>query len=252
MTPATTTAQQIEAALRAKLPPKLYPQLHELSEELAKVAAREQTPEEASASLNRPEFAAAFQALAAKESVDVEGLRFAFGGDKITIGNIVDSNALAVGRGAIAIKLTVQTEEQVYKVHGLDNPYLGLEAFTYERQGKFAGRKREVTAAVDLLTAPGAQRSLLFITGASGSGKSSFAQAGLLPALETFYRQRHQDVQHAVFRPSRLPLDAFKDALLQLGLPAGKLALEAVLERPGRFALFLQHVTPPPQVNLIV
>ena len=41
-----------------------------------------------------------------------------------------------------------------------------------------------------LATKAGAERTLLFVTGASGSGKSSFAQAGLLPALESHYQER--------------------------------------------------------------
>lgn len=102
MTPATTTTQQIEAALRAELPPELHPQLRDLSEELAKVVAGERTPTEASASLNSPEFAAAFQALAVKKAVDVGEIRFVFGGDKITVGNIVNSKAVAAGAGALA------------------------------------------------------------------------------------------------------------------------------------------------------
>jgi hypothetical protein len=102
MTPATTTAQQIDAALRAKLPPELYPQLHELSEELAKVAARERTPEEASTSLNRPEFAAAFRSMEGTQPIEAGGVKLEFGGDKISIGNIRDSKAVAAGAGALA------------------------------------------------------------------------------------------------------------------------------------------------------
>jgi hypothetical protein len=70
------------------------------------------------------------------------------------------------------------------------------------------------------MTAPGGQRTLLFVTGASGSGKSSFAQAGLIPAIEAFYQERRMEVRRAVLRPDTQPLAALADALLQLGLPA--------------------------------
>src|SRR5215471_8912172 len=60
-------------------------------------------------------------------------------------------------------------------VGGLENPYLGLRAFTYDDSQSFTGRERAIIEAVGLLTAPGEFRSLLFVTGASGSGKSSFA-----------------------------------------------------------------------------
>ncbi|MBV7326815.1 PQQ-binding-like beta-propeller repeat protein [Chloroflexi bacterium TSY] len=122
--------------------------------------------------------------------------------------------------------------EEAYDVRSLLNPYLGLHAFTYEERGRYAGREHTIEQALKLLTLPGEQRTLLFITGASGSGKSSFAQAGLLPALETHYTQRNQTVRWAVFRPSRQPLAGFADALLRLGLPA-----EGIFAAAGKYML---------------
>ncbi|HMP40440.1 MAG TPA: hypothetical protein PKA05_08680 [Roseiflexaceae bacterium] len=114
---------------------------------------------------------------------------------------------------------TVQIGVDPYAVGGLPNPYLGLRAFTYAERERFAGREREIRHAITHLTDPGNQQSLMFVTGASGSGKSSFAQAGLLPALEAHYQARKLAVLHAVMRPGRRPLAALADALLQLGLP---------------------------------
>jgi hypothetical protein len=110
-----------------------------------------------------------------------------------------------------------------YNVQGLPNPYLGLQPFTYAERAKYAGRDAQIAVALTKLTTPGEQRTLLFITGASGSGKSSFAQAGLIPALEQHYQQRHQTVRHAVFRPSKQPMAMLGDALLQLGMPGVQL-----------------------------
>src|SRR4051812_32246547 len=70
------------------------------------------------------------------------------------------------------------TEEQAYNVGGLTNPYLGLNHFAYKDRAKYAGREQTIDEAVQKLTAPGAKRTVLFVTGASGSGKSSFALAG--------------------------------------------------------------------------
>ena len=53
------------------------------------------------------------------------------------------------------------------------------------------------------MKAPSAPITMLFVTGASGSGKSSFAQAGLLPALEKHYAEFV--VKHAVMRPAGVP-----------------------------------------------
>ncbi len=129
-------------------------------------------------------------------------------GASITIGE-----GDVVGRDKIT---TIITDEKTYDVAGLPNPYLGLRSFTYAERGRYAGRKRSVEEAVAKLTTPGEQRVLLFITGVSGSGKSSFAQAGLLPALEAHYDQRSQPVRRAVFRPGAHPIAARDDALKQL------------------------------------
>ena len=111
-------------------------------------------------------------------------------------------------------------EEQSYNVSGLPNPYLGLRAFTYDDRDLYAGRSYAVDEAVTKLTQPGDKRVLLFVTGASGSGKSSFAQAGLLPALATHYEKRNVKLLRSVFRPSRRPLPLLQDALEQVGIPS--------------------------------
>jgi hypothetical protein len=131
-----------------------------------------------------------------------------------------------------------------YDVRDLANPYLGLAAFTYAERAKYAGRERVVERAVELLTTPGKQRVLLFITGASGSGKSSLAQAGLLPALEQHYGS--DNLHRAVFRPSRHPIDSLLDALQrQVRLPIQTLERERL---PQAFSTFLSQHIPSPQV----
>ena len=70
--------------------------------------------------------------------------------------------------------------ERVY----LRNPFRGLEYFDYEHRAIFFGRDTEIREVVEQLVrrevsgAPG-----VLVEGASGSGKSSFIRAGLLPAL---------------------------------------------------------------------
>src|SRR5512139_366894 len=94
-------------------------------------------------------------------------------GDSATIGGDV------VGRDKI-VSTTYITGDQQYDVHGLANPYLGLQSFTYADHAKYAGREKLIAETVARLTAPNDPLNLLFITGASGSGKSSFVQAGIL------------------------------------------------------------------------
>src|SRR5262245_22669714 len=107
--------------------------------------------------------------------------------DSISTGDI-SGIGIAIGAGS-KVDVTI-SEEQAYHVDGLRNPYLGLRAFTYDDRESFAGRELLVSESIARISSPGDQRTLLFITGASGSGKSSFAQAGLLPALEKHYAER--------------------------------------------------------------
>ena len=152
-------------------------------------------------------------------------------------GSVVGGDVITNGGDFIGHDKNVYiSAETVYDVAGLPNPYLGLRSFVYRDRLFYTGRDREIADAVKQITTSTQANSLLFITGASGSGKSSFAQAGLVPALEEYYQQRHFSVQFAVFRPTVHPVAMLKDALLQLGIPS----LESLLH------------TPPSQVNLLV
>ncbi|MGI8586403.1 MAG: eIF2A-related protein [Chloroflexia bacterium] len=184
----------------------------------------------------------------AEISIGVKDVR---GGLEQLSADVRERPLVTIGPGA---HVTQVYDEQAYRVSGLPNPYLGLCSFTYADRDSYAGRASTVAATVRFLTTPGAQQSLLFITGASGSGKSSFAQAGLLPALEAYYAQRGLGARHAVFRPSRRPLAALADALMQLGLPAQRLLgdPQAGIGGPAAFNGFLHDTTPAQQVNLLV
>ncbi|MCB0110307.1 MAG: hypothetical protein KDE53_30515, partial [Caldilineaceae bacterium] len=138
--------------------------------------------------------------------------------------------------------------DAAYDVRGLENPYLGLAAFTYAERDRYAGREAETQQALTRLTTPGSEQALLFITGASGSGKSSFAQAGLLPALEYHYHQQGFTVKWALFRPGEKPVAALASALRSLHLAADGIfapAAEYVLAPP---------LEPPPdnQISILV
>src|ERR1043166_8961418 len=109
------------------------------------------------------------------------------------------TSAFDIGAGAQLGDITVQgdvagrdivhiTEELSYDVSDLSaNPYLGLASYTYATREFYGGREPIIRDAVTRLTEAGEEPVLVFVTGASGSGKSSFAQAGLLSAVEEAY-----------------------------------------------------------------
>ena len=142
-------------------------------------------------------------------------------GDGNQIGDI--SIGDVAGRDIIKFNVVIQevhtSQEQAYDVSGLrPNPYPGMRSLTYDDRSIYTGRTHEIQQAVDKLTAPGEERVLLLVTGVSGSGKSSFAQAGVIPALKDHYRQRHQTLAYAVTHPARTPLHHLHDAMRKLGI----------------------------------
>ena len=153
-------------------------------------------------------------------------------------GNVITGGGDFVGGDKVAGDKISITEDVSHDVSGLPNPYLGLRAFTYEDRDTYAGRQSEIAGAVGKLTMPGEQRVLLFVTGASGCGKSSFAQAGMMSALEKHYVQRPFTVYKAVFHPGQHPMAAFRDALEQLGI-ADTVDMARVSALPGSVGILV-------------
>ena len=88
-----------------------------------------------------------------------------------------------------------------------DHPPRRGESFTFADHTKFAGHKNLIAEMVARLTAPDDPIPLLFVTGASGSGKSACVPTGVFPA-----REQHDaalSVNWAVFRVSGI--DHFQD-----------------------------------------
>ena len=128
------------------------------------------------------------------------------------------------------------------------NPYLGLKSFTYDDRSKYAGRKNIVEAAVAQLTAPGDEQSFLLVTGASGSGKSSFVQAGVVPLLSQHYRLQNIVLDWDMFPPSQHPMAALTAALRRLGaaIPVGQVI------RPSDWQRVLRETLPPRHLPCLV
>ncbi len=125
------------------------------------------------------------------------------------------------------------------------NPYRGLEAFRIEDADRFFGRE----ALVDklwhrFLVLHGAGQDdepparLLTILGASGSGKSSVAQAGLLAEFQERPLPGRINPKVAIFTPAAKPLESLAMALAKLvsddPAPVGKAReFEKILREPN-------------------
>jgi hypothetical protein len=100
-------------------------------------------------------------------------------------------------------------------------PYRGLEVFDVEHAPFFFGREALTEWLVNGLRpkADGQDNRFLAVLGASGSGKSSLARAGLIAALKQGALDDSLNWPIVVLRPGRAPLESLSVALA--GLPGG-------------------------------
>ena len=94
-------------------------------------------------------------------------------------------------------------------------PYKGLDAFEEEDANLFFGREK----LVDDLVSRVKDSRTVFITGPSGSGKSSLVRAGLLYALKRGNIKNSQHWLYATMKPGREPMEALATALSRIKSP---------------------------------
>ncbi|MFV0302418.1 MAG: TIR domain-containing protein [Paracoccus sp. (in: a-proteobacteria)] len=89
-------------------------------------------------------------------------------------------------------------------------PYLGLNAYQEKDAPVYFGREDEIREAIELVDrgAPG----LIIVIGASGSGKSSLARAGIVPRLR---REPDRWIVLDPFRPGRDPFSELAQVIAQ-------------------------------------
>lgn len=131
------------------------------------------------------------------------------------VGDVVQGDVVQGDK--VAGHKIIYTSNHAYHVGHLPNPYLGLRSFTYAERGLYAGREE--------LSANLAQRlcnqrpRFIVIQGASGSGKSSFLRASLIPQFETLVQEAGQTLQCSIIQPSKMPWLQFQHALRSLDVP---------------------------------
>ncbi|MFB3132088.1 MAG: NACHT and WD repeat domain-containing protein, partial [Rhodothermales bacterium] len=111
-----------------------------------------------------------------------------------------------------------------------NNPFPGLRPFRPEEAHLFFGREDQIADLVQRLR----RNRFVAVVGASGSGKSSLVNAGLLPALDKGLPTRYGTKWRiAVLRPGNAPIRKLVDALGQPGVlgtdDEDKAALQATL-----------------------
>lgn len=98
----------------------------------------------------------------------------------------------------------------------LANPYKGLAAFREADVADFFGRKNLIERLVKKLAQGENGSQFLAIVGPSGSGKSSIALAGLIPALKRGALFGSQEWFYLQITPGNNPLQQLADGLLSL------------------------------------
>ncbi len=106
----------------------------------------------------------------------------------------------------------ISTTFQPKKFEGIC-PYKGLDAFEEEDTELFFGREALVKELVSRVK----DSRTVFITGPSGSGKSSLVRAGLIPALKK--SSSGSGWLYATLKPGRDPIDALANAFSRLKDP---------------------------------
>ena len=143
--------------------------------------------------------------------------------DGYVIGNLIQQAAFQVEQLTIYQGQVIQPPESTVTDATAQsvgpNPYKGLAAFQETDGDRFFGRDQPIQdlwqRLRDLFEDQNAVR-LLPIYGPSGSGKSSLARAGLIPALAKQPLPGYEQARVAVFTPGTCPLEALANVLAQI------------------------------------
>jgi len=147
------------------------------------------------------------------------------GESKITVGNITDvSGEINIASGDIykgftaeQVSILIKQITTTFEPKKFDgrSPYKGLDVFEEEDVELFYGREKIIADLVNRVK----ESRTVFITGPSGSGKSSLVRAGLIPALKDGAIKNSGRWLYATIKPGRDPFEALKSAFSRLKSP---------------------------------
>lgn len=160
-------ADTLIALLRNKLPSDLWDQIPWIAHLIVALASGEVTPTEAQAQLLANQNYPAIQRALPEEEFTIEGLRLHFGLNTISVGDITDSQAVAIGHGAVAVSLVLQP---VFKSLPPDFR-MRVSRIINEYDEVFGGRSAELTMLDSFLTQEDKTCALLLAP--TGRGKTA-------------------------------------------------------------------------------
>ena len=150
-----------------------------------------------------------------KQNVQAEDNGIAIG--SIDIGGDVSGSITIGGYSAEEVSDLLEQITSTFQPKPFDGrcPYKGLDVFEEEDAELFFGREKIVDDLVERVK----ESRTVFITGPSGSGKSSLVRAGLIPALKRGAIKNSERWLYETVKPGRAPLESLALAFSRLKSP---------------------------------
>ena len=134
----------------------------------------------------------------------------------------------------------------------IENPYVGLFAFDDTSADRFFGRERLVADLVGRFSGSGVGSRCVIVVGPSGSGKSSVARAGLLPALRAGAAPGSDDWFVTAMAPGDDPYEALEAALLRVAVNPPSTLLDQLRDGPRGILRGVRRCLPSDEQRLVL